>query len=197
MLQRRSPASAAIVILLGLAVSDDAVACACCTDQGYRNVNVVALDENRLEEIARLRFVEPARLFVGPGGLEAIEGIENPAERYPLKVVPMVGGLFFGFGGGRSVGLVFPDKLSVFEVDPRVAPDQGASPVLYKEWKLTGKTSGTGEFSAANDPNQRATLVLHGRGNACTTASDFTHWTLVMEGPKANYLIFGGLKPPY
>jgi hypothetical protein len=181
--QRRSRASACLVLLFGLAIYDHAQACACCTDHGYRNVAVVALDQDKLDEIGRLRFVEPARLYVGPGGLEAIEGIENPAESYPLKVVPAVGGLVFGFGGGRTVGLVFPEQISIFEVDPHVAPDQGTDPVLYKEWKLTGKTSGTGEFSAANDPNQRATLILHGRGNACTTASDFTHWTLVMEGP--------------
>jgi hypothetical protein len=193
-MQLRSRASASLILLLGLAISDQALACACCTDQGYRNDAIVALDPGRLEEIGRLRFVEPARLYVGPGGLDAIEGIENPAESYPLKVVPAVGGLVFGLGGGRTVGLEFPEQISIFEVDTHAAPDQGTGPDLYKEWKLAGKTFGTGEFSAANDPDQRATLILHGRGNACTTASDFTHWTLVMKGPKANYMIFGGLK---
>ena len=32
------------------------------------------------------------------------------------------------------------------------------------------------------------------RGNSCTSASDFGHWTLVMQGPKANYSLFGDLK---
>jgi len=27
----------------------------------------------------------------------------------------------------------------------------------------------------------------------CTSAVDFSHWTLVMQGPKANYTMFGDL----
>jgi hypothetical protein len=30
-------------------------------------------------------------------------------------------------------------------------------------------------------------------GNSCTSAVDFAHWTLVMQGPKANYTLFGDL----
>jgi hypothetical protein len=37
------------------------------------------------------------------------------------------------------------------------------------------------------------TLIVQGRGNSCTSAGDFSHWTLVMQGPKANYSLFGDL----
>ena len=83
----------------------------------------------------------------------------------------------------------------VFEVDTHDSPKAAYGPALYKEWRITGKTSGTGAFEAANGREQLLTLVLQGRGNACTSPNDFTHWTLVMEGPKANYLLFGDLAP--
>jgi hypothetical protein len=34
---------------------------------------------------------------------------------------------------------------------------------------------------------------MQGRGNGSTSSSDFTHWTLVMQGPKGNYTLFGNL----
>ncbi len=67
--------------------------------------------------------------------------------------------------------------------------------MLYKEWKLTGEVTGTGAFSATNGVKQSLTLILQGRGNSCTSAVDFTHWTLVMEGPKGRYSLFGELVP--
>lgn len=42
-------------------------------------------------------------------------------------------------------------------------------------------------------PRQLLTLILQGAGNSCTGANDFSHWTLVMQGPKANYTLFGDL----
>jgi hypothetical protein len=103
----------------------------------------------------------------------------------------------FGSPGARpgTLSLKLPQKISIFEVDPRDAPDQGLGPALYKEWKLTGGVTATGAFSAANDAKQSLTLILQGRGNSCTSAADFTHWTLVMESPAGGYSLFGELVP--
>ena len=76
---------------------------------------------------------------------------------------------------------------------PRDVPDQGTGPSLYKEWKLTGKAAGSGAFSLGGAPKQVLTLIVQGRGNSCTSVGDFAHWTLVMQGPKANYSLFGDL----
>jgi hypothetical protein len=43
-------------------------------------------------------------------------------------------------------------------------------------------------------PGQWPTLIVQGTGNSCTSAADFKHWTLVMQGPKANYSLFGDLR---
>jgi hypothetical protein len=180
----------------------EALACACCTNPGQRYVDVEKLDSGRLEEIERVRLGTEARLYVGAGGVETIEGIQNPAERYDLEVAwdkthPGKTRIVFtlaslgGFSG--TLSLTLPQTISIFEIDPRDAPDQGTGPTLYKEWKLTGEVTGTGAFSPTNSPKQRLTLILQGRGNSCTSAADFTHWTLVTEGPKGEYSLFGDL----
>jgi hypothetical protein len=155
-----------------------------------------------LDEIERLRFGKEARLYIGEAGVETIKGIQDPAERYDLSVNwdethPGKTNLSFSLDNlsGRSgtLSLRLPQKISIFEVDPRDSADQGTGPVLYKEWKLTGEVTGTGVFSGTNSSNQVLTLILQGRGNSCTSAADFTHWTLVMEGPNGSYSLFGDL----
>lgn len=42
-------------------------------------------------------------------------------------------------------------------------------------------------------PRQLLTLIVQGAGNNCASADDFSHWMLVMQGPKANYTLFGDL----
>ncbi len=192
-------AAAALVLLVA---PGEGLACACCTNPGQRYVEVEKLDSGRLEEIESLRFGKEARLYVGEGGVETITGIQNPVERYDLKVrwdkthpdrTQIVFSLDNPDGRSGTLWLALPQKISIFEVDPRDSPDQGAGPVLYKEWKLTGEATGTGAFSGTNSPKQVLTLILQGRGNSCTGAQDFTHWTLVTEGPKGIYSLFGDL----
>jgi len=79
-------ASLALAALVVLAAPGEALACACCTNPGQRYVDVETLDPGRLEEIESLRFGTEARLFVGEAGVEAIKGIQDPAERYDLAV---------------------------------------------------------------------------------------------------------------
>jgi hypothetical protein len=192
----------ALAALVVLAAPGEALACACCTNPGQRYVDVETLDPGRLEEIESLRFGTEARLYVGEAGVEAIKGIQDPAERYDLavnwdKTHPVKTDISFTLSnpGGRSgtLSLRLPQTISIFEVDPRDSPDQGTGPVLYKEWKLIGEVTGTGAFSGTNSPKQVLTLILQGRGNSCTSAADFTHWTLVTEGPKGSYSLFGEL----
>jgi len=192
-------AAAAFVML---AAPGETHACACCTNPGQRYVEVEALDSGRLDEIESLRFGKEARLFVGEGGVETIKGIQDPAERYDLSVTwdkthPGKTNISLALGnpGGPSgtLSLSLPQTISIFEVDPRDSPDRGTGPVLYKEWKLTGEVTGTGAFSGTNSAKQLLTLILQGRGNSCTGAADFTHWTLVTEGPKGTYSLFGDL----
>jgi hypothetical protein len=174
-----------------------ALACACCTNQGQRNVNVVALDANKRETLQALRFGDEAKLYLGEADPDAIGGIASPSAAYELKAAWQGGQLVFNFADGHghtgTLALGLPGKISIFEVDPRNAPDQGTGPTLYKEWKLTGKVAGSGVFGGGVGAQQLLTLIVQGSGNSCTGAGDFAHWTLVMQGPKANYTLFGEL----
>ena len=188
---------ASFAALLSLVSAGQALACACCTNYGQRNVNVVALDSGRRAEIESMRFAETAQLFVGEGSPDDSEGIATPADAYALKASWQGDQLVFDFrderGHSGTLTLKLPGKISIFEVDPRDSPDQGHGPGLYKEWKLTSHAAGSGVFATGMGPSQFITLIVQGHGNACTSAGDFSHWTLVVEGPKGNYTLFGEL----
>lgn len=145
------------VALSMLAGPRDALACACCTNEGQRNVGTAALDSGKQQQIESLRFGGKAKLFTGEADVESVSGI------------------------------------ALFEVDPRNGPDGGQGPALYKEWKLSAPSAASGVFAPGGGPRQILTLILQGHGNSCTDANDFSHWTLVMQGPKANYTLFGDL----
>ena len=86
--------------------------------------------------------------------------------------------------------------MSVFGGDPREPTSHnGTGPRLYKEWKLTAKANGTGIFALGIARASLITLILQGHGNSCTTSEDFTHWTLVVQGPNAAYSFLGDLLP--
>lgn len=174
-----------------------ALACACCTNEGQRNVATVPLDSGRRQEIESLRFGDKATLFTGEADVESIKGIANPSASYSLTARWQADRLVLSLrdAGGHTgtLALVRPGTISVFEVDPRDRNDRGQGPRLYKEWKLSAPASGSGVFQPGIASRQVLTLILQGGGNSCTSASDFSHWTLVMQGPQANYTLFGDL----
>jgi len=181
-----------------LFAAGDALACACCTNRGQRNVGAQEFDDSKRAVLDEIVFQSDAQLYVGEGDLEFIEGIDQPDSGYALQVDRDAASLTFAFKGQAgqtgSLKLILPRRVSVFEVDPRDTPDSGLGPGLYKEWKLTGEVQGAGSFAAASAAGHKLTLILHGDGNSCTSSIDFGHWTLVMEGPQANYTLIGDLK---
>jgi hypothetical protein len=191
------PCGGIAIAILTLSNAPSAFACACCTNEGQRNVATVALDSGKRQEIESLRFGGKATLFTGEGDVEGIEGIATPSDSYKLTAKWQNDRLVLSFGDNLghtgTLSLARPDTVSIFEVDPRSRPDKGHGPRLYKEWKLTAPASGDGVFRPGIAPRQLLTLILQGGGNSCTSAIDFTHWTLVMQGPKANYTFFGDL----
>ena len=145
-----------------------------------------------------IQFAKTATLYTGPPGIESIKGIKAPTENYAVKVdwnrERAVFSLEDDTGRAGTLILLTPDEISILEVDPLEGLPKETSPSLYREWELTGKVTGTGPFEAANDPGQHLSLILQGRGKDCIAGiDDFQNWTLVMEGPKADYHLFGDL----
>lgn len=186
-----------LTIFALFAAASPAFACACCTHEGQRNVATVALDSGKQQEIESLRFAGKATLFAGEGEAADIAGITTPSASYELTAKWLDDRLVPSFrdklGRTGMLSMARPKTMSVFEVDPRDRPDRGQGPALYKEWKLSAPAAGSGVFQPGIAPRQLLTLILQGNGNSCTSAIDFSHWTLVMQGPKANYTLFGDL----
>ncbi len=182
-------------------IPSGAHACACCTDTGQRYVATEKFEDRRRDEVSRLRFAPTAEFFTGNADLEDLKGLQATTSSYDLKVRHKDNDIVFEFHDkGKSAGilsLAWPELISIFEVDPRTDKRSGGlGPGLYKEWSVTGRMVGTGIFVPGNDAGTRITLILHGGGNSCGGADDFTAWTLVVAGPNAAYSLIGELLPP-
>ena len=188
---------ALIIFLVAFGVGQ-ANACACCTNQGQRYSGVQKLDANRREQLSQLRFNAAATLYTGERDTDDIKGISMPASDYEMHVAQEGSRWAFDFrdknGRSGTLTLPMPDTISIFEVDPRLDTREGGTgPSLYKEWIVTAKAAGTGIFAAGMHGNARASLILHGAGNSCTDAGHFSHWTLEVKGPNADFSFIGEL----
>jgi hypothetical protein len=186
-----------LAFLAMMICASNAMACACCSNEGQRHVATVDLDSAHLEAIDQLRFGATATLFTGEGDADAVAGIAPSTGHYTLTVTRSNDGFIFNFTDDAThrgtLTLAVPRKIKLFEVDPRDRPDQGQGPRLYKEWTLSSSANGGGIFRKGIGRRQTLTLVLQGHGNGCTSVADFTHWSLVMAGQKTNYTLFGDL----
>lgn len=189
-------AGALVASMAILTAAMPALACACCTDTAWRNVAVQKLASARLAEISNLQFAKAAFLKQGEsdGG---IKGLPDARQAYELTMSREKDRLAFAFrddkGRHGALTLALPKTISIFEVDPRGdEKDKGLGPSLYKEWKLTAKAVGSGIFQTAT-AGQQLTLVLHGRGNACTSSDQFTDWALLVHGKGGTFTLYGAL----
>lgn len=193
----RSALSVILATFCAILLPNAALACACCSNPGQRNVKIEKVSAGRLDEIRKLRFQSTAQLFLAERDPGDVKGIERASEKYELAVDQQKDSLLFSFRDGKNEGtlaLVHPETISIFEVDPRDGRQSGAGgPLLYKEWRLSANFAGTGIFKSGNGGYQRITLIVQGQGNSCTSAADFTHWALTVHGPAFEYSFFGDL----
>lgn len=184
-------------------------ACACCSNEGQRNVQTQAVDAYANSILTDVRFDAAAHLYTGEGDADG-GWTKSDSSDFQLAVTKTAATWTFTFSQpGTSGALTFamPKAMTKFEVDPREPsaapggprpsgesePSGGLGPVLYKEWRMTAPARGTGLFAAVTGGDQQATLILHGRGNSCTDAGQFTAWTVVLHGSKITTSFFGTL----
>ena len=193
-------ATAAIAGTVALGAATPSHSCACCSNTGQRYVETKPIDDFAAGILADIQFAPAAHLYTGEGDVETLGGIATKSTDFQLVVGKAAGSWEFNFqdsGGGGKLTFALPKTITRFEVDPRVTgPEPGTGPSLYKEWRLTAPAVGSGMFKGATGGDQRATLILHGRGNSCTDAFQFDAWTLVLHGAKATNTLFGTLSAP-
>jgi hypothetical protein len=194
-----------IVATLAIALPyGPALACACCSNEGQRNVATNALQDHESGILTDIRFDSPAHLYTGEGDADG-GWTKSDSPDFQLAVTKdatkAAAAWTFALSQPGTTGTLtfaIPNSMTKFEVDPRdpSSPPGGTGPVLYKEWRMTAPARGTGLLAAVTGGDQKATLILHGRGNSCTDAGQFTAWTLVLHGTKITASFFGSLTPP-
>ena len=202
-----APARAALVaaILLLMAAPAPRAAlpgtllCACCADSGEWFERTGKLESYEVTELRDVKFDAVAKLYTTAAGFEGMKGL--PAEYESFQLSDSFGralNLTLTFKGERgetgSLVLALPRVATSFGADLHDYPEGSAGPILYKEWRFSGTARGTGMFRRSVVPGTKFRLVLQGRGNNCLSSTDFTHWRLDIEGPRADYAFYGALK---
>jgi hypothetical protein len=185
-------------VAVAAATSSSAWACACCSHAAQRSVLVQKIDSFIAAQLEELRFGTTAKLARDERDDHPIPGLEAPVEDFTVSVTQRKDRITFALRDTKdragTLSLVKPQTISIFEVDPRDTKDFGHGPNLYKEWTITTPAAGDGIFRSSTGPNRRLSLILHGRGNSCTDASSFKHWTLqVFGGQTERYTFYGEL----
>ncbi len=198
------------VALVLISFAAETFACACCADKGTYFSSVGPIDEYEMEMLGQLKFSGASALYIDEAAFETIKGLDELLKIYEasetgeeldnisLKALFENGTWSLNFTSGKAMGklsIPLPERRGYFGADIHDGRmSGGGGPLLYKEIRLEGKTSGgTGIFSAGLGNGADYSLVLQGRGNVCNNVEDFTHWRLNVNGPSAKYTFFGKL----
>ena len=149
-----------------------------------------------------MEFASTAQLFTTAAFPDDIRGFETPSEAaYEFRGALVEGQFVFDIsdksGKTGQVILPLPPRITRFEVDPRSegAQERGTGPSLYKEWRLEGVVRLRG-IVASSGQHATARLILQGSGNSCTSADQFTAWTLSVAGRDIRFTLLGTLGAP-
>lgn len=183
-----------------------AYACACCINPGYYEISTGRPSAAELSMRDEFKFEAAAQFYMSEAGFESIKGLEDlkkddaAGKSTDLSIVEAFLGRSWRFtiktGAGRTGSLVLPlpSTMVRFKVDQHQnEPDR--EPFLYKELRFKGIVrSGTGFFRRDVSKPTSYFLVFQGHGNGCDSSSDYTYWRLELNGPSADYALFGKLK---
>ncbi len=197
--------TAAFSLLLLLAASAPAFACACCVNPGYYEISTGKPSSTELDMFRNFKFALPADLYMSEAGFDSIRGLEllRSDEEAGKSIKLSVENTFSGrnwrlsvkTGAGRKGTLVLPLPSSMvrYKVDLHDNPPERETS-LYKELRLKGSVTGsTGFLRKGITKSTSYFLVFQGRGNGCDDISDFKRWRLEIDGPGARYAFFGKL----
>jgi hypothetical protein len=178
-------------------------ACACCSNPGTWYESTDETSEYVLNEISSLKFSRKAKLYVTEADLpEGLEEIEPESDDYAYDLTQTQNGrqwelkLKTKAGKTGSLSFTIPSTMVSFAVDLHDGTDRGTGPALYKEWRFKGAVDGTGVFKKSMTGKREFRLVLQGRGNSCTDASNFTHWNLSVAVAAGEYSFYGSFDQP-
>lgn len=182
----------AVLAAVPFAFPGQALACACCAENGQWYEASQQIGAFEVGELSRVAFARSASLYLGAAGFDDLKGISPVAIKYSVSVARTGRAWTFTFtdakGNTGTLGFTLPRKATIFAADLYDGKQGGGGgPLIYKEWRLAGSVTATGIFMKGGS----ARLILQGRGNNCLAAEDFRSWRLEVKGPGADYAFFG------
>ena len=194
-------------LCLALLFSTNASACACCAEHGTYSLWTGTPQAFRLSILEDIKFAPTGDLYMTEAGFDTIRGLASLEKDFMTEgadafdIVNAYTKKAWQFEmkapGGRAGTLVLPrpSKMSVFKVDTHQTEIGAGEATLYKEYRFSGTVAnGMGFFAPSIAKPTTYSLVFQGNGNECDSSSDFTHWRLQVDGPRARYAFFGKLK---
>jgi hypothetical protein len=193
--------SLVLAAIISLLTPLQALACACCSDEGEYYRSIGRIQDYELDLIRQMRFGSKAFLLSTEAGPEEDgRGLSNPKVDYALNGSMTKNSFRLTFRDGSQSGVLtlpIPINMENYKVDIHDGQQSGGGgPLVYKEWRLEGLVNGTGIFKPGLVGPTKYFLVLQGRGNNCDNAEDFTDWRVEIKGKKARYAFFGKLAKP-
>lgn len=198
-----------VLVAFGLFFPSEAMACACCSEEGTYSIRTAKPDSYQLGILGEMKFDNSAELFIGMGEFSDLKGLGELQKDYDTGETDEYGKFNlqnnfasktwkFNFktpsGKSGSLTLPMPAQMLYFAVDIHDGSDKGLGPLLYKEMRFKGNVSGgTGFFKSSIVKPTSYFLVFQGRGRGCEEVSDYSHWRLEITGKNADYSFFGKL----
>lgn len=185
------------------------LACACCAEPGTYFLNTSKPRGYSLDVVRDFTFERPADLYMTEAGFDMIDGLDPIKKEYESDTWTFETHFDLAASFTRNVWrfnlktpkgavgtlvLPMPAQMVTYKVDIHDEENRPNGPLLYKEFRFKGSpSSATGFTRSASIRGTTYFLVFQGRGNGCDNASDFTHWRLEIDGPKADYAFYGKL----
>lgn len=185
------------------------LACACCAEPGTYIFGTDKPQSYYLDVVRDFEFSRPADLYMTEAGFEMIKGLNPIKNEYEsgdwtaessFDLAASFTGKLWTFnlktpkGQKATLVLPMPAQMTTYKVDIHDQEDRPNGPLLYKEFRFKGSLSSAGGFARSGFVRGTSYfLVFQGRGNGCDNASDYTHWRLEIDGPRADYAFFGKL----
>lgn len=186
-------------LLCLLSFSANILACACCSEPGEYFISTIKPDTYQLGILGEMTFDKTAVLYTDARGYEDLKGLTvngdlADADQFDLvaSFIAKTWKFTLKSKDGKSGILTLPIPTQMVSFKADIHDSEEGDPNLYKEFRFKGTVaSGTGMLKAGIVKPTSYFLVFQGRGNNCDNSSDFTHWRLEINGPKADYAFYG------
>ena len=197
----------AFSLLIVIALSSSALACACCAERGAYDMWSGTPDSYHLGLLKDMRFGKTAELYMTASAFDSIKGVAEIEKEIDggttgdFNIIDAYTNntwrLDIKTPGGKAGTLVLPRpaRMSIVKIDTHEKSEANTEITVYKEFQFRGPVrSGGGIFRGGLRGTASYQLIFQGRGNMCDNAEDFTFWRLEITGAKASYAFFGPMK---